>query len=133
MIAIDTSALVAIIFDEPERHQFLDVIQRSDRILIATPTLLETRLVVRRRRGERAVVLLDDLLNLPVFEHVPPTTSDITAAYAAFVVFGEGSGHPARLNYGDLFSYALAKTRGIPLLFKGNDFSQTDLVPAVDK
>ena len=54
------------------------------------------------------------------------------AAYAAFVAFGKGSGHPAGLNFGDVFSYALAKVRGLPLLFKGDDFSQTDIASAVD-
>jgi len=132
VIAVDTSALVAIIFGEPERDKFLAAIHRSGRALIATPTVLETRLVVRGRRGERAVALLDDLLNLPVFEHVPPTPSDIAAAYSAFVVFGKGSGHPAGLNYGDLFAYALAKTRNLPLLYKGHDFSQTDIRSATD-
>jgi ribonuclease VapC len=53
------------------------------------------------------------------------------AAYAAFVAYGKGSGHPAGLNFGDLFSYALAKVRGLPLLFKGRDFSETDIPPAV--
>jgi ribonuclease VapC len=130
MIAADTSALVAVIFNEEERAEFLDLIQSSDRTLIATPTVLETRMVVRQRRGERAAALLDDLLSLPVFKPVPPTSADVQAAYAAFIVYGKGSGHPAELNYGDLFSYALAKTRNIPLLFKGNDFSHTDIVAA---
>ena len=53
------------------------------------------------------------------------------AAYAAFVAFGKGSGHPAALNFGDVFAYALAKVRGLPLLFKGNDFAETDIEPAV--
>ena len=85
-------------------------------------------MVVHGRRGERAVVLLDGLLKLPVFELVPPGPLEMDAAYAAFVVFGKGSGHPAGLNFGDVFSYALAKVRGLPLLYKGGDFSQTDLV-----
>jgi ribonuclease VapC len=130
VIAADTSALVAIIFNEVERLGFLDIIERQGPTLIATPTLLETRVVVRRRRGERAAALLEDLLSLPSFEPVPPTTADIQAAYAAFIVFGKGSGHPARLNFGDLFSYALAKTRGIPLLYKGDNFIHTDIVAA---
>jgi ribonuclease VapC len=74
--------------------------------------------------------LLDDLLRLPLFEHVAPGTDEIQAVYAAFVTYGKGSGHPAGLNFGDVFSYALAKTRNLPLLFKGDDFSRTDIVPA---
>jgi len=84
--------------------------------------------VVHGRRCQRAVLLLDDLLRLPLFEMVPPGEAEGRAAYAACVTFGKGSGHPAGLNFGDLFGYALAKVRDLPLLFKGNDFSQTDIV-----
>lgn len=126
-MVIDTSALVAIAFAEPEREVFLSLILQSERLLISTPTLLETRMVVHGRRGERAVVLLDDLLRLPMFESVPPGEAETSAAYAAFVAFGKGSGHPAGLNFGDVFSYALAKVRGLPLLYKGEDFAQTDI------
>lgn len=88
-------------------------------------------MVVHSRCGERAtVVLLDDLLRLPMFEIVPPGPAEMNAAYAAFVAFGKGSGHPAVLNFGDVFSYALAKVRGLPLLYKGTDFSETDIVSA---
>lgn len=130
MIVIDTSALVAIAFDEPERADFLKVLARYERALISTPTVVEARLVVHGRRGQRAVVLLDDLLRLPPFEIVALGLAEANAAYAAFVAYGKGSGHPAGLNYGDLFSYALAKVRGLPLLFKGDDFAQTDIEPA---
>jgi hypothetical protein len=73
-------------------------------------------MVVHGRRGERAVVLADDLLRLPMFELVAPGKAELQAAFAAFVAYGRGSRHPAGLNYGDLFSYALAKVRGLPLL-----------------
>ena len=73
------------------------------------------------------VVLLDDLLRLPMFELVPPGADEAASAYAAFIAYGKGSGHPAQLNFGDLFAYALAKARGLPLLFKGDDFSHTDI------
>lgn len=130
MIVIDTSALAAIVFDEPEREVFLGVIAGAEHVLLATPTLVEARLVVHGRRGQRAVVLLNDLLRLPPFEIVNITAAEADAAYAAFVAFGKGSGHPASLNYGDLFSYALAKVRGLPLLFKGDDFAATDIEAA---
>ena len=74
---------------------------------------------------------MDDLLRLPSFEMVPPGVAEMDAAYAAFVAFGKGSGHSAGLNFGDVFSYALAKVRGLPLLFKGDDFSKTDLRSAL--
>lgn len=130
MIVVDTSALAAIVFAERERDAFVELIQRSQRVLVSTPTALETRMVVHGRRGQPAVVLLDDLFRLPMFDIVAPGEAELQAAYAAFVAFGRGSGHPAGLNYGDLFSYALAKVRGLPLLFKGDDFSQTDIAPA---
>jgi ribonuclease VapC len=72
--------------------------------------------VVHGRRGQRAVVLVDDLLRLPLFEIVAPAPAEMAAAYAAFAAFGKGSGHAAALNFGDVFSYALAKVRGLPLL-----------------
>lgn len=130
MIVIDTSALAAIVFGESERELFVELIQQAERVLISVPTALEARIVVHARRGERAVILLDDLLRLPVFEIVPPGQAELDAAFAAFVAFGRGSGHAAGLNYGDLFSYALAKVRNLPLLFKGDDFAQTDIASA---
>lgn len=130
MIVVDTSAIVAIAFGEPEREPFLEVIERTDRALISTVSLVEARMVVHGRKGQRGVVLLDDLMRLPVFELVAPNALETDAAYAAFVAFGKGSGHPAALNFGDLFSYALAKVRSLPLLYKGDDFGQTDIVSA---
>lgn len=127
MIVIDTSALAAIAFGEQERAAFIGYIQNAQRVLIASPTLLESRMVVHGRRGQRAVVMLDDLLRDPVFEIVPPGEAEINAAFNAFIAYGKGSGHPASLNFGDVFGYALAKVRSLPLLFKGNDFAQTDI------
>jgi ribonuclease VapC len=131
MIAVDSSAIVAIAFAEPERAAFLDVISRTDKALISTVSVLEARMVVQGRRGQRGVVAVDDLLRLPVFEWVAPGAAETDAAYAAFVIFGRGSGHPAGLNFGDLFSYALAKVRALPLLYKGDDFAETDIVSAL--
>lgn len=131
MIVADTSAIVAIAFAEPEREAFVQVLQSADRVLISSVSVVEARMVVHGRRGERAVVLVDDLIRLPMFEVVPPGQAEADAAFAAFVAFGKGSGHAAALNFGDVFSYALAKVRGLPLLFKGDDFSETDIVSAV--
>ena len=131
MIVADTSAIVAIAFAEPERQTFVQVLQRAERVLISTVSVVEARMVVHGRRGQRAVVLVDDLIRLPMFEVVPPGLAEMDAAYAAFVAFGKGSGHAAALNFGDVFSYALAKVRGLPLLFKGDDFSETDIASAL--
>lgn len=131
MIAVDASALIAIVFREPERAELISAIQRDGQALVSTVSAVEARMVVHGRRGPRAVVLLDDLLRLPYFELVAPGCGDADAAYAAFVAFGKGSGHPAQLNFGDIFSYALAKTRNLSLLYKGEDFAQTDLASAL--
>ena len=130
MIAVDTSAVVAIVFNEAERALFRQIIQRASKALISTVSVVESRLVIHGRRGQRGIVLADGLLRLPVFEIVPPGSAELEAAYAAFVAYGKGSGHPANLNFGDLFSYALAKVRSVPLLFKGNDFIHTDVQSA---
>jgi ribonuclease VapC len=131
MIAVDSSAIVAIVLNEPERAAFRRAIQDAAKALISTVSVLEVKMVVYGRRGPRAVVFVDDLFRLPIFDITPPDRADIDAAYAAFVAFGKGSGHPAALNFGDVFSYALAKTRAVPLLFKGNEFAETDIRPAV--
>jgi ribonuclease VapC len=127
VIAVDSSALVAIIFGEPERASFRACIERADGICISTATALETRMVVFGRKGPQGLVFVDDLLHLPKVSLVPPDAAMTDTAFAAFVAYGRGSGHPAKLNFGDVFSCALAKVRGLPLLFKGSDFSQTDI------
>jgi ribonuclease VapC len=131
MMAVDTSAVVAVMLNEPERATFRNAMQSVTKVLISTVSVVEIKMVVHGRRGARAVVFVEDFLRLPAFEIVPPGLADMDAAYSAFVVFGKGSGHPAALNFGDVYSYALAKVRGIPLLFKGNDFAETDIEPAV--
>ncbi len=131
MIAVDTSAIVAIAFGEPERAAFLEAVMAAGKALVSTASVLEGKMVIYARRGPRAVVLVEDMLRLPVFEIVSPGPDDLAAAFNAFIAFGKGSGHPAALNYGDLFSYALAKVRNLPLLFKGGDFGETDIRSAV--
>jgi ribonuclease VapC len=131
MIVVDTSAIVAIALGEPERQQFVSIIERAEKAFVSTVSVVEARMVVHGRRGQRGVVLLNDLLRLPNFELIAPDISEADTAYAAFVTYGRGSGHPASLNFGDVFSYALAKERGLPLLYKGADFAQTDIVSAV--
>jgi ribonuclease VapC len=131
MIVIDTSALAAIVFNEPECDDFLKVMRSAGQVLISTATVLEARMVTYGRYGHRGTVLFDDLLATGIFETVAPDDRTVTAAFNAFVAYGKGSGHPAGLNFGDVFSYALAKTRDLPLLFKGEVFSKTDIRPAI--
>jgi ribonuclease VapC len=127
MIAVDTSALLGIAQQEPEREEFLASIRGSVKALVSAVTVLETKMVVFGRRGLRAIVMLYDLLALRKFELTPPSEADMKAAYAAFLACGKGRGHRAALNFADVFSYALAKVRNLPLLYKGNDFAETDL------
>ncbi len=131
MIAVDTSAIVSIVCNEPERDAFEDAIEAASQALISAVSVVEAKMVVRGMLGERGVLLADQSLALRVFKMTPPDERDVAVAYSAFVTFGEGSGHPAHLSFGDVFSYALASVRGLPLLFKGNDFAQTDIVPVV--
>jgi len=133
MIAVDTSALVAIVLNEPEAAALLARLRRASRALISPVSVVEARMVVYGRLGHRAAVLLDDLLRLPAFEIVAPGPAEMEAAWAAFIAYGKGGGHPAGLNFGDIFAYAVAKVGRLPLLFKGNDFAQTDIVPAIDQ
>jgi ribonuclease VapC len=130
-IAVDTSALMAIVLNEPDQTMFLERLKSARHVAISTVSVIEARMVAYGRLGQRAVVLLDDLVQVPAFEIVSPGAEEMEAAWKAFVAFGKGSGHPAGLNLGDVFSYALAKVRRVPLLFKGNDFSQTDIVSAI--
>ncbi|HYW30510.1 MAG TPA: type II toxin-antitoxin system VapC family toxin [Gemmatimonas sp.] len=133
VIAADTSALLAIVFDEPERDAFLDIVRASGRTLVSAMSVVEARMVVHGRKGQPGVILLDDILRQPAFEMVSPDTRQVEIAYGAFVAYGRGSGHPAALNFGDVFSYALAKSRGVPLLYKGDDFMRTDLERAMSR
>lgn len=128
---IDTSALVAIITGEPERAAFLDAIRSADEVAISAATYLELGAVVDSRLDPVASRLVDDLVTALRIEVLPLTAEQAGIGRAAYRDFGRGSGHPAKLNLGDCFSYALARQSDRPLLFKGDDFGHTDVVPAV--
>ncbi len=128
-LAIDTSALVAILRAEAEAPLIVDALGRSPRHVMSAGTYLEARLVTARRVNETD--RLAALLEGASIEIVPVTPNDARAAAAAFERFGRGSGHRANLNFGDCFAYALAMTRQVPLLFKGDDFIHTDVTPAL--
>lgn len=120
---VDTSALIAILRSEPEAAPFTEVLLRSAVVRISAGTLLETRLVAERDRG---LAELGELLETLGVEVVPVDAAQVELASEGFRRFGKGR-HPAGLNYGDLFAYALARAFDEALLFKGNDFGQTDL------
>jgi ribonuclease VapC len=128
-MVIDTSALVAILAGEAERHAFNELIEAAPVRLISAATVLEASLVIESRKGEHGGRELDLFLHRAQFQIVPVDADQVELARAAYRVYGKGR-HAAALNFGDCFSYALAKQRGEPLLYKGEDFSRTDLPPA---
>lgn len=128
MIAVDTSALVAIVFGEPDAETLLEVIQREVTLLSAA-NLLEAAIVAEARQGLDAARDLDLLVSGAIHEIVPVDEGQIAAGVQAWRRFGKGR-HAAGLNVGDCFAYALAKTRDAPLLFTGENFTQTDLPAA---
>jgi ribonuclease VapC len=125
MIAIDTSVIVATALNEPEAELFHSLVTRED-ILIGWPTLLETRMVLAGRKFPNAAAIINQLVELPNVTAVAFGERHYYAAEKAFDQFGKGR-HPASLNMGDCFSHAVAWIAKAPLLFKGNDFGQTDL------
>jgi ribonuclease VapC len=125
-MVLDTSALVALLFDEPEADAFRREVEDDPRRFVSAATLLETAVVVEARKGEAAGQELDLLLHKADVVVVPVDAEQISEARRAYRRFGKGR-HEAGLNFGDLFSYALARTSGEPLLFKGDDFSRTDV------
>jgi ribonuclease VapC len=122
----DSSALVAILNGEPEDDQFKAAMARHPTKISAT-TALEIAIVIREPRYQ----LLDALLADTEIAVVPFDTAQARAAREAYARFGKKSGSPARLNFGDCMAYALAKVSGEPLLFKGDDFTHTDITPAI--
>lgn len=130
MMAVDTSAVIAILLGEPERQLFRNLIAADGDAVVSACSLVEARMVAHGRGGERLVSVLDALVEALALEVAPVDAPQASIAHAAFVRYGKGTGHPAQLNFGDLFSYALAKIRGVPLLFKGADFAHTDITPA---
>lgn len=125
-MVLDTSAIVAVLFDEPERDEFVDRIASASRRLVSAGTLIESSIVVESRRGEAAGRELDLLLHRADVRTVAVSEEQALLARAAWRRFGKGR-HPAGLNFGDLFACALARASGDDLLFKGDDFRKTDL------
>ncbi len=125
-MVIDTSALAAIFFREPERDRFRDAITAAHTRLISAATLLETGMVIEGRRGSAAGREFDLFVVRANLQVVPVDAEQADIARSAWRKYGKGR-HAAGLNYGDCFSYALAKSTGEPLLAKGNGFPSTDV------
>ncbi len=130
-MVIDTSALVAILFDEPDAHRFRSALERASRRRISAASLLETAIVIEARYGEAGGREFDLLVHKAALEVVPVDAEQAEVARHAWREFGKGH-HAAGLNYGDCFAYALAIVSDEPLLFKGTDFARTDVTPALE-
>jgi ribonuclease VapC len=129
-VVLDTSALVAMLLGEPERDRFIAALADAEDPLISTATLLEASIVVQSKLSDGGLEDLDQLLSAAGVRCVAVDLAQVHAARAGFARFGKGRS-TAGLNYGDCFSYALATVTGRPLLFKGEDFSETDVVAAI--
>jgi ribonuclease VapC len=125
-MVLDTSALLALLLDEPEAEEFRELVERDPTRLASAGTVLETALVIEARKGEAGGRELDALLQKAEIDVVPVDSEQIAAARRAYRRFGKGH-HRAGLNFGDVFAYALTRTSGEPLLFKGDDFANTDV------
>jgi ribonuclease VapC len=130
VIVVDTSSLLAILNNEPERGHFLDVLANADAVMVSAVTLYESMLVASARRGPDNLDDLNQILETVGAEIVPFDADQAQAAHAAYMRYGKGIHPAARLNLCDCVAYALAKQFDVPLLFKGNDFAATDIARA---
>lgn len=126
---VDSSAVLAILFGEADARRHASAIMAAYPCRMSVANVLEASIALERRGGATAAHELDALLERAEIELVPVTVEHLEAARRAWRRFGKGN-HPAALNFGDCFAYALAWTTGEPLLFKGGDFSQTDIEAA---
>ena len=125
-MVIDTSAILAILQNEPEQDAFIEAIESANICLVSAASFIEASIVILTRYGMDGILDLDLFLAKAGIEISSVDSDQANIARRAFRDFGRGR-HPAELNFGDCFSYALAKSLDLPLLFKGNDFSKTDI------
>jgi len=128
---IDTSALVAILRDEPNAEICARAIESAAERRVSAVNFVEAAVVIDGSRDPIASRRFDDLLRVARVRIEPVTENQAQLARDAYRDFGKGSGHSAKLNLGDCFAYALAKVTGEPLLFIGADFAHTDIMPAI--
>ena len=128
-MVLDSSAIVAIHLKERGHDRLIEAIDKAEVVVVGVPTLLETAMVLTTRLGQDARPLLSAFLRRLEAEVVAFNEEHLDAATTAFLRFGRGR-HPAALNFGDCMSYAVAAVAGMPLLFTGEDFTQTDIARA---
>src|SRR5215469_16125339 len=130
---IECSALIAILRDEPEAMTCARAIEAASDRRISAANFVESAIVIDGSRDPVASRRFDDLVKEAQLVVEPVTEAQARIVRDAYRDYGLGSGHPARLNFGDCFSYALARATGEPLLFKGDDFAHTDVTPALSE
>lgn len=131
MIVVDSSALLAVLLKEPEKNTFEDIIAAADRCVMSAVNAHECAIVLRIRHGRVAVERFWQFLVASEIEIFAFDEAQVRAAAGAFDRYGKGVHAKARLNLSDCAAYALANTLGVPLLFKGDDFVETDIAPAL--
>ncbi len=127
---LDSSALLAILQNEPERRIFNEAIEAAETCVLSVASWIEVSIIVETRFGAEGLQTFDRFIDRAGIELAAVDFEQAKVAREAYHRFGKGR-HPAALNFGDCFSYALARVRGAPLLFKGRDFAQTDIASAV--
>ena len=127
---VDTSAIIAILKNEPESETFSEAIEAATAVRMSAASYLETNIVIGRCKNPILTGRLEDILENPGLQIEPVTAAQAKIAWAAYRDYGKGSGHAANLNFGDCFSYALAREKREPMLWKGDGFSHTDIRPA---
>jgi ribonuclease VapC len=128
---VDTSAIIAILRAEPDWRLYASAMTQADRRSLSAGTYLEIAVVLERLKLSVLSPQVDEFLEEFNISIEPFSAEHARIARQAYRDYGRGSGHPANLNFGDCFSYALARTRREPILFKGDDFVHTDLRPAI--
>jgi ribonuclease VapC len=132
-VIVDSSALVALLLEEPDFRKYAEAIAEGNPSRLSAATYVELGVVIDRRREPRLARRVDDLIKASDIIIEPLTERQARIAREAYRDYGKGSGHPAQLNFGDCFAYALARDLAEPLLYKGNDFSHTDIESALDR
>jgi len=129
-VIIDSSALLTVVLREPERERYLDAMLNANSRRMSVANWFESSMVIDSRGSPTASSRFEEVIRLLQLELEPVSGSQAELARRAWQLFGRGN-HRARLNFGDCFAYALAREKSEPLLFKGDDFSQTDIEPAL--
>ena len=127
-MVLDTSAILALLFGEPESEAMALALSADRTRIVGAPTLVEAAAVMLARKGEAGEIALDALLNRTGIVVADMTSEAADSARDAYARYGKGVGSPGDLNYGDCLAYGVAMTLGEPLLFKGNNFAQTDVL-----